>query len=202
MVNDKVFCIGFNKTGTASLTQLFKGLGYRTIHSGKWVHQFKDKKYMSVYDFFSDGTPNHLDLEYLYETYPTSKFIYNTRNMRNWLISRFKHTEYNKSHTRSSWNKNDSDTLKRWIKIRGEWEKHIEQFFESRDKSRLCTIDIEAMNVNKLNKTLSELLGKKINLKKKPYKNKRGAYASKAAKSVDKVLNEIPEIPEINENTE
>ncbi len=101
---NKVFCIGFNKTGTNTLTRIFKQLGLKALHKGcgwnriayphsrcfhtKWWGD-GDREILDQYTAFSDGE-NHA-LEVLDSLYPNSKFILNNRNLRKWLLSRLKH---------------------------------------------------------------------------------------------------------------
>ena len=83
----KIFVIGFNKTGTTSFDDLFKNLGINSIHDTIPVMEIIDK-----YDAFTDG--EHPNFSEYFEKYPDSLFILNTRPMKNWLISRYKHAEH------------------------------------------------------------------------------------------------------------
>ena len=83
----KIFVIGFNKTGTNSITKLLKKLNINTIHLKNG-----NKSYLDVideYDAFTDGSP--YEFEKYYEKNPDSLFILNTRPIKKWLISRYKH---------------------------------------------------------------------------------------------------------------
>jgi hypothetical protein len=88
----KVFCIGFFKTGTTSLDKAMNILGYRTVHflrTGKepkegWIELFKRYNYDSI----SDAPINHpkffmkLDNEF-----PNSKYILTLRNSKSFIRS-------------------------------------------------------------------------------------------------------------------
>jgi len=80
----KIFVIGFNKTGTSSLHELFKRSNINSVHTTKPIIEIIDK-----YDAFTDG--DHINFEDYYNKYPDSLFILNTRPISNWLISRYKH---------------------------------------------------------------------------------------------------------------
>jgi hypothetical protein len=99
MAKTKVFCIGFQKTGTTSLGKALDILGHRVC--GYW--QFKDlasyegadlwdvvrSRAFSLtdeYDAFKD-TPWPLFYKELDELYPDSKFILVTRNSESWIRS-------------------------------------------------------------------------------------------------------------------
>ena len=88
----KVFCIGFFKTGTTSLDKALSILGYRTVHflrTGKepkegWISLFQRYNY----DAISDAPLNHpkffmkLDKEF-----PNSKFILTIRDSESMIKS-------------------------------------------------------------------------------------------------------------------
>ena len=67
-INQKIFVIGFNKTGTTSLHQLFTNIGLRSVHGvGNYV-----MSEINNYDCFTDG--DHFDFEEYYREYPNSLF--------------------------------------------------------------------------------------------------------------------------------
>jgi len=97
----KIFCIGSNKTGTTTLTQMLKVLGYRVcpenimynFGSTYFIDQL-NKKYNNLfnlvqkYDAFEDRPWNHGSFyKDLYEKFPDSKFILTIRNTDNWIES-------------------------------------------------------------------------------------------------------------------
>jgi hypothetical protein len=103
----KIFGIGLHKTGTSSLHEALKILGFKSIHDFNEEVNIMDvmneniqkrkkllegmEHYDAFFDFHKyDGTFKKLD-----EQYPNSKFILNTRNLEDWLISREKHVKRN-----------------------------------------------------------------------------------------------------------
>ena len=115
----KIFCIGFNKSGTTTLHLTFIRLGFASIH-GDIVMEGIPKEHFSpapsealvhrriaevarqgewsagdlgclqdVYDCYSDGE-NH-DFERLHASHPEARFILNTRRLDQWVASRIKH---------------------------------------------------------------------------------------------------------------
>jgi hypothetical protein len=87
----KIFCIGFNKTGTTSLHKTFLSLGLTSEHSVKWtkISQIKplDTSYFKE-QCYCDGYRS--DFVTLDKEFPNSLFIFNDRNITQWLRSRVK----------------------------------------------------------------------------------------------------------------
>ena len=87
----KIFCIGFNKTGTTSLHKTFLSLGLTSEHSVKWtkISQIKplDTSYFKQ-QCYCDGYRS--DFAMLDQDFPNSLFIFNDRNVTEWLRSRVK----------------------------------------------------------------------------------------------------------------
>jgi len=115
--NYKVFQIGFNRCGTTSLHELFKGSGYRSVHYAKgWLaYKMKDNLLKRInstafpvnhkildeveqFTFYSDmenvysntDTPIYAYMYFkeLYYDYPNAKFIFNYRPFYDWVNSR------------------------------------------------------------------------------------------------------------------
>lgn len=89
----KVFCIGFNKTGTFSLHRFFQGCGLSSEHSTIWPlysQVEKGKRYFKK-QCYSDGEQS--DVVNLSQWFPGSIFILNNRDEREWLYSRIKCNE-------------------------------------------------------------------------------------------------------------
>jgi len=93
MVKEKVFCIGFHKTGTTSLEVALKKLGYRVTGAfgtrdpeiaGK-VHQMAYAM-VSDYDAFEDN-PWPILYRELDERFPGSKFVLTRRPTESWIRS-------------------------------------------------------------------------------------------------------------------
>lgn len=88
----KVFCVGFNKTGTTSLHQFFVDCGLRSVHETQWPHHSRIKDGATYFDraqCFSDGEA--ANFRQLDKWFPSSLFVLNTRNERDWVRSRVKH---------------------------------------------------------------------------------------------------------------
>jgi len=156
---NKIFCIGLNKTGTSSLHEAFKILGFRSVHydcnEGKIKdiisdnHKNKNNLLSGIehYNAYSDW--NHPSINHLYKEfdkqYPNSKFILNTRNLEDWLISREKHVkkkpnlkELQKKYPSSAWFNIDKKAWKKeWIEL----HKEIKDYFKDRPNDFLI-IDV------------------------------------------------------------
>ena len=88
----KIFCIGFNKTGTHSLHNFFKTCGLISLHDPRWPNYSKiggGKYFFYLYQCYSDG--EQCDFVRLQHWFPSSVFILNNRDEKEWLRSRIKH---------------------------------------------------------------------------------------------------------------
>lgn len=87
----KYFVIGFNKTATTTMHELFLLNGLRSQHKNNWD--------LDNYDCFSDGDPfilfKNLNLTV---KYPDAKFILNIRHMKDWIMSNVNHCIIYKIH--------------------------------------------------------------------------------------------------------
>ena len=88
---EKVFGIGLSRTGTSSLNEALKVLGYGAVH---WINPITrdliDQQDLFVFDAFTDICISH-NFEWLYHTYPNAKFILTTRPMKSWARSVERH---------------------------------------------------------------------------------------------------------------
>ena len=130
----KIFVIGFNKTGTTSLHNLFDIIKIKSIHTIRPIIPIIDN-----YDAFSDG--DHYNFEQYYNIYPNSLFILNTRPIFNWLISRYKHADAHKFKPCWCWPISDERTNK-WISDREKHYKNILNFFADKP-DQLLIVNIE-----------------------------------------------------------
>jgi len=132
----KIFVIGFNKTATTSIHNFFRFNGFKSLHSANnWrIEQFQ---------CFSDNG-NLQDFRKLYEEYPESIFILNTRQLDKWIRSRGKHYEYSQW-SRPGRNYPDEKLYRKWIIRRQKHYKDVLEFFQ-RDPKRLYIINIDAPN--------------------------------------------------------
>ncbi|PKD16742.1 hypothetical protein APR41_08015 [Salegentibacter salinarum] len=95
--NSKVFCIGFQKTGTTTLGKSLEILGYNHSsfdHTLYLKHYKKNRNiskiidYTSKFDSFDDMPWSKTDLIPILDyTFPGSKFIYLTRDEESWKKS-------------------------------------------------------------------------------------------------------------------
>lgn len=93
-MKQKVFIIGFQKTGTTSLEQAFKYLGYRVYGGDKNLLKFDNHD--NLKDYIKDTLQNWdvvqdmpwpLFYQELYDLYPEAKFILTIRDSEKWIRS-------------------------------------------------------------------------------------------------------------------
>ncbi|MFD2823337.1 sulfotransferase family protein [Lacinutrix iliipiscaria] len=93
-MKQKVFVIGFQKTGTTSLEHALQFLGYRVYGGDKNLLKFQNKEDLKQYikktleswDVVQD-MPWPLFYKELYELYPDAKFILTIRDTDKWINS-------------------------------------------------------------------------------------------------------------------
>lgn len=131
MIYDKIFVIGFNKTGTSSFHSLFQNLNLKSQHDNIWN--------IDEYQCFSDGYHSEGKYKQYYRSYPNSLFILNTRPLNNWLVSRSKHCYlYKKSW---GWPPSEHKYVK-WINHRNSHFNDILNFFvEAPNNLVICNIE-------------------------------------------------------------
>jgi hypothetical protein len=133
-MNKKIFVIGFNKTATSSFHALFKLFGINSVHTDKPVMEIIDD-----YEAFTDGY--HLKFTDYFNKYPDSLFILNTRPIKKWLISRYKHAVT--EDWRDCWCWPVSENLTNmWIKEREFHFKNVLDFFKEKS-NQLIILNIE-----------------------------------------------------------
>lgn len=96
-MKQKVFCIGFHKTGTKSLAHALKTLRYKvTGPNGTQDENIQQNIYnlafdlVEQYDAFQDN-PWPIVYKELDKKYPHSKFIYTFREPQSWIRSQVNH---------------------------------------------------------------------------------------------------------------
>jgi hypothetical protein len=168
-IKTKIFCIGLNKTGTTTLHHAFEILGLKSVHfkteKGENIKDIIEYNYknnneilfgIKNYDVYSDW--NHPTTNFLYKEfdkqYPNSKFILNTRNLEDWLISREKHVKrlsnlkkLQKENPNHPWYTINIDAWRREYK---EVHNDIFKYFENRPEDLLIFNVIECDNWEKL----------------------------------------------------
>lgn len=180
----KVFQIGFNKCATLSLHTFFKNNGHSSVHwdGGKWNKIFhknhiKGNLLCNGHDdiiFWSDLTYIQRHFETFAVQYPSAKFIYNTRNIDDWIESRKRH--YSPKGIERIWmkeNKLRENKIKHppqhW---RSEWviyERRLLEYFSGIHRNRLLIFDIDSNTSQDIVNFLPEL---NFNNLKFPHKHK------------------------------
>ena len=84
---EKVFGIGLSRTGTSSLNAALKRLGYNAVHwASPLTRDLIHQEDFVLFDAFTDICISH-QFEWLYHTFPNSKFILTTRPIESWVKS-------------------------------------------------------------------------------------------------------------------
>jgi hypothetical protein len=143
---NKVFCIGFNKTGTTSLHRLLTAFGLKSWH-GFYSHIYDtqvEAPLFQQYQCFSDGELH--DFQLLDRSFPGSKFILTTRPFDEWLVSRIRHVENRRivggtGPMRREYDASPSVAVKAWIEDRLRHHGHVAQYFSTR-RNDLLVINI------------------------------------------------------------
>ncbi len=184
----KVFCIGSNKTGTTSMEQAIKKLGFNPIPSTKayglylggglkhskenmiqLFKAFRLRKYTA--NLFCD-IPFNLEgsHEMLYDMFPDAYFIHLTRDPEKWFNSVLNWIQLKNAQVMYNWiwkiefiPENKAEIIDRYHKRNEE----IIEFFK--DKPRFLLIDIEDKNKYA---TLCKFLDREIVVKPFPHANK------------------------------
>ena len=156
----KVFCIGFNKTGTHTFRNILRKYNITpTVHNGKWQKwaRSKSKDLFLPINGFTDG--QRKDFHWLDKTFPNSKFILNTRPLESWLLSRWCHVQRNKTNKgyQGNWLNNNPDVVKHWIKERDLYHRHIISHFKNRPND-FVIIDLETMSRDEIKNKLDHVL--------------------------------------------
>lgn len=136
---EKIFCVGFNKTGTSSLHAYFKYHGMKSLHNLIWqeaTHYLGPKRletFLQQYDAYSDG--EMANIERVYELYPDAYYILNVRELDAWIKSRIKwiHRDYPKQVTgpmAQDYRNLQDKAVATWIKRRNSYHQYIIDFFQ------------------------------------------------------------------------
>lgn len=211
-MKNKIFQIGFNKCGTSSIHSLFekytspkvrsihwkKGLLAKSMFNNMQMNRQLLSDEYSEYDVFTDMESifvegGQLQIIHMYEyfrildnQYPNSKFIFNIRNIDDWIESRLKHEVksiliensvvnlkkpilYWKIYSKIFKKLNKTNIIELW---KSHWQKQhnlVAEYFSNRPKDLLvCNID-EKNNIDKFQTFFKEL---KFNTKELPIVNK------------------------------
>ncbi len=167
--NGKIFCIGFNKTGTTSCGRAFKMFGYRHSSYNKrvWMKHYANNEIVKVLQYTAKFDSLD-DLPWLKEdmipildkVFPGSKFIYLTRDEESWKNSiyhwRFKvFGEY--------------PDVDEWLQdFRGHKE-FVLNYFADRPQDEFMTLDVSEEGAFQ---KLSDFLGEALRQESFPHCNK------------------------------
>lgn len=182
----KVFCIGFHKTGTSSLAIALNLLNYDVcrrlgmlqdqLPGSDIIKDLKANHYvdiLSVIDKFDAFCDNPWPLLYqeIDEKYPNSKFILSIRNEQEWLNSVLNYFKDSSSEIRSIIYDGKGSPIGNESHYLGRYQRHNEEvksYFKDRPS------DLLLFDINKVNKweTLCHFLGKEIPKQPFPFKNK------------------------------
>ncbi len=130
----KVFAIGFHKTATTSIHEVFLKAGLRATHSVTWQNRKLVFEHFA-YQAFSDGPPE--DFTLFDRHFPGSLFILNTRDLDEWIESRIAHFRYMNNHPGLNrpfvkGRRTDADSIKRWIHHRNTLHLQMLRYFRDR----------------------------------------------------------------------
>lgn len=154
----KIFGIGLSRTGTTSLHQALKLLGFKSKHFPFKLYFSLNDSLLAEYDAFTDS-PVPLIYKDLDKMFPGSKFILTKRSLNNWLSSMkwmFEHGS-----VKWKWNNNihkyhkelfGCDTFNKNLLENKyySYHKEVKEYFENRNQDLLImNIDKEA-NFEKL----------------------------------------------------
>lgn len=178
-----IFVIGFNKTGTTSIHKLFEDNGIPSVHwdygrlakmslinilKGNLIFSGYDDRFNVFSDMFFRTEKIFFQGNSLFRQmdndYPGSFFIYNKRNIDDWVNSKIKHRvlisgmtilDLEKKITKTS---EIDEVISYWKESRRRFEEDIKNHFK--DSKFFIEIDIEETNfVDKI----SEFTGIKLN---------------------------------------
>lgn len=192
MENNKVFIIGFHKTGTSSVVEALKILGFKTIHGdprsaekhkgteGKLLIEkyIKKNNYMlptfTIYDAFADNPYFHIWYE-IVKIYPDAKYILTIRDENKWINSCCNYYSNRRIRPMREWMfgeyANPSKNLESkniWLNKYREHNKNIIDFFNENKKELLIFNVADGDGWDKL----CNFLDKKKPDQKFPHKNK------------------------------
>lgn len=195
---EKIFNIGFHKTGTTSLTWFMKENGYKSLHSAAYSMQrlglgsqtdiieditapanmedMVDKTLLQnlvqEFDFFSDN-PWPLLYKLLDQRFTNSKFILTRRNTTSWINSlvRYSGSQHTRMRQLIYGYGNPENHVTHYRKVYIRHNKEVVSYFGNRNN--LLVIDIEDDD-NTIAASLADFLGLENKLTPFPTSNKSG----------------------------
>jgi hypothetical protein len=157
----RIFQIGFNRCATTTLTNFLRMNGISAGHwrNGKIARSFyrdfaKNRKPFQNSPVFTAYTDMiHVDknicleaykeFEYIFNYYPDSYYILNTRDRESWIKSRKQHKDFLNLYMSVLNTDSEAEVLDHW---RSDWDSHHEKvlsFFENRTDARFIIYDID-----------------------------------------------------------
>ncbi len=161
----KIFQIGFNKCGTATIHHYLRSNGVSSVHwdGGRLARRmfanladghdllagyeafdaFSDMEYLDANGTFLEA---YKLFPYLAAQYPDAVFILNTRDREDWIRSRLRHSNVTYAARQRAYHKSKSvdELVAVW---RGEWERHhrrVLQFFAGKPhRFFVCRIETD-----------------------------------------------------------
>ena len=167
--DSKVFCVGFNKTGTTSCGRALTMLGYRhtSFNRRVWFNYYKKNqienilRYTARFESTDDLPWLKMDMiPILDRTFPNSKFIYLTRDEDSW-----KESIYNWTFKRFGVYPDMEKRLKQFREHR----EFVLSYFKNRPKDQFLILDIAEEGAFQ---RLAEFLGKTTRHTTFPHLNK------------------------------
>lgn len=199
----KIFQIGFNKSGTASIYHYLKSEGFNSIHwdDGHLSKKIKRNYEQGIplltgyesYQVFTDMEHREENGEAFYSAekyykeldaqYPGSIFILNYRDLDKWLMSRRNHPGYLQK-TMNGLGFNEAQVIQLWTQEYHQHIKAVKEYFQGKDN--LIVIDLD---IDRNDKLSSELKRFDITLSQKnlPHTHKTKATSSLKNKHIDAI---------------
>lgn len=195
----KVFCIGFNKTGTTSLHNLFLSLGLNSAHNHAWTRQTYKKngrRYIDRWQCHTDG--DRADFRILEKWYGEPLFVLNTRRGKDWLSSRVRHHLRHKSvdaYTESAkpFMASPYTEIDKWHQLKVEYEADVRKHFQSKQNFIEIRVPEDRAFAKHMCKALldSGIIDHIPEIEEPPHKNRSRTQRNKEV--VDVYLNYINE---------
>lgn len=197
-MKEKIFVLGFNKVGTASFHHLFKYNGLNSRHHGSnnihknlalTIHRNLHSKSpilkgINHYDVYSDMVylsneffvEANLYFEYIFNEYPNSYYILNTRPVEKWIASRKKHGRGGfLERYKKAFNIEENEAEKMWRQTFENQEKQMLAFFKDKPRSNFLHFNIEKDSPERIKDFLMDEIDLDIShwLNKNPTKHKK-----------------------------
>jgi hypothetical protein len=197
---NKIFGIGLNKTGTTSLNEAVKLMGFKSVHwqckkgNIKLLIEKNNANEQALlqgiddHDAFFDWNhprTNHL-FKILDEQNPNSKFILHTRDMDDWINSRYQHVrsipdleKWQRRYPDNPWYNLDVDA---WKKEYQNHHKAVKKYFKDRPEDLLIFNVFEGDGWERLCDFLNQPVPSK-SFPKKNEKTNRKAWLNRIKKA-------------------